>query len=153
MVWKPVGDTYELLLVPPDAQGNTPFSATGINDAGDVVGKLVGAFVFPQGSFVWNESGGTTQLSNAVFPAIPVDVNEQRQIAGDSYRLDLDTLVLETIGSPTGTPYNYIGTDFLALNDAGECVGYSTVATGLWPYLATRYTPTALAGSSSTTPR
>ena len=136
VIWVPGDEGYELVYVPLGPDGQQPFDARAINDRGDVVGKL-GVL---SGSYVWDmESVEVEQIPTGTFPVVPDDLNEQRQIVGDSYRMDLDDLVLENLGSPTGTPYSYIYTRFHAMNDAGECAGYSVVGTSGWPYLPVRY--------------
>ncbi|MHC4846259.1 MAG: hypothetical protein ACYTCU_08860 [Planctomycetota bacterium] len=136
VLWTPGPDGYEAFLLPSGPDGGLPFHATGINDAGDVVGKYG---VFTPG-YVWNETDGYTLLSYTDFPVTPGDINEQRQIIGDTSRMDIDTMVLEELGNPTGTTYGYMYTKLGNLNDAGECTGYAVTATSGWPYLPVRYT-------------
>jgi hypothetical protein len=136
VLWKPGPDGYDAFLLPSGPDGGLPFHASGINDAGDVVGKYG---VFTPG-YVWNETDGYTLLSYTDFPVTPGDINEQRQIVGDTSRMDIDTMVLEELGNPTGTTYGYMYTVLSNLNDAGECTGYAVTATSGWPYLPVRYT-------------
>ena len=136
VIWTPGAIGYESFLIPTGPGGHDPFDAQGINDAGDVVGKY-GIF---GGSYHWNEATGVTQITTSAFPDVPYDVNEQGQIVSGSYRMDLDTFVLEDLGNPTQTSYSYIYTELTCINDAGECGGYAVVATSGPPYLAVRYT-------------
>ena len=136
VLWRPGISGYEVFLLPAGDGGFLPFDARGINDAGEVVGK----YGILGGSYHWRAATGTTQITHAVFPDVPYDINEQRQIVAGSFRLDLDTLVLEDLGNPTETPYSYIYTELMCLNDAGQCAGYAVVATSQPPYLAVRYT-------------
>jgi hypothetical protein len=137
VLWRPVPTGYELFVLPAGPGGALPYDARAINDAGDVIGKL-GVL---SGSFHWSEATGVmTQIPSSAFPVVPSDINEQRQIVGDDYRMDLDTMVLETIGNPTGTTYGYMYTKLGSINDAGECGGYAVTATSGWPYLPVRYT-------------
>jgi hypothetical protein len=136
VLWRPGPSGYEAFLLPSGPDDIVPFSATGLNDAGDVVGKY-GVFV---NGYVWNEAEGFTLLPYPVFPVVPGDINEQRQIVGNTSRLDIDTMVLEELGNPTGTTYGYMYTVLSNLNDAGECTGYAVTATSSWPYLPVRYT-------------
>lgn len=139
VVWRPGPGGYEVLIVPDGPGGQVAYDARGINDAGDVVGKL-GVF---GGSYVWDVWSGAdevTQIPTQDFPVVPEDINNPRQIVGDTYRMDLDTMVLENLGSPTGTPYNYMFTKLSVINDAGECAGYGVAATSENPYLPVRYT-------------
>ena len=137
IVWEPTGEGYDFLLLPPGPGGWTPFNARGINDRGDVVGK----YGFLPGSYYWNEAEGVVQLTTAVFPTVPEDVNEQRQVVGGVYRMDLDTLVVETLGHPTGLTFGLLSTVLSRINDAGECVGYSTATTSSnYKFLPVRYT-------------
>ena len=135
-LWRPGPSGYEVFLLPAGPDGIVPFSATGLNDAGDVVGKYG---IFSNG-YAWNEATGFTLLPYGVFPKVPGDINEQRQIVADTSRMDLDTMVLEELGNPTGTTYGYQYTVLSDLNDAGECTGYAVTATSSWPYLPVRYT-------------
>ena len=131
-VWRPGPAGYEALLLPAGPGGFPPTDARGVNDLGEVVGKL-GPL---SGSYVWSEAAGLTQLTTAEFPVVPEDINEQRQIVGDRFRMDLDTMVLEDLGAPAGAMYAKL----YSINDAGECAGYAVAATSENPYLAVRYT-------------
>ncbi|MCA8952307.1 MAG: hypothetical protein KDE27_22540 [Planctomycetes bacterium] len=125
VVWSrdPLGSYQPQLLPPPAGTGTLPTDARAVNEAGDVVGKL-GIF----GSYVWRAGVGTIALAG--FPAIAEDINEERQIIADTYRMDLDTMLLENLGNPTGTGFNYLFTDLWRINSAGQCGGYGNVATG-----------------------
>lgn len=91
VLWRPGIGGYEAFLLPSGPGGFVPFNATGVNDAGDVVGK----YGILGGSYLWNEATGVTQITSAMFPKTPSDINEQRQIVAGTYRMDLDTFVLE----------------------------------------------------------
>lgn len=137
VIWKPGPSGYEAMLLPSGPGGHTPFDAQGINDAGDVVGK----YGILGGSYHWNEAIGITQIPTSMFPKTPTDINEQRQILGGVYRMDLDTYVLENLGNPTGTGFNYLFTELTEINDIGECGGYANTATGSnWSKQAVRFT-------------
>ncbi|MHC4945951.1 MAG: hypothetical protein ACYTG7_23300 [Planctomycetota bacterium] len=137
VIWRPGSRGYEYFLLPSGPGGWVPFNATGINDAGDVIGK----YGILGGSYLWNEATGVNQITTAQFPKTPADINEQRQILAGTYRMDLDTMVLEDLGNPTGTGFNYLFTELSVLNDAGECGGYANTATGSnWSKQAVRYT-------------
>jgi hypothetical protein len=136
IIWRPGVAEYEYFLLPSGPGGWTPFDATAVNDAGDVIGK----YGILGGSFLWNEATGITQITTSEFPKTPTDINEQRQILGGTYRMDLDTFVLENLGNPTGTGYNYLFTELTKINDAGDCGGYANTATGSnWSKQAVRY--------------
>jgi hypothetical protein len=135
VVWTPGSSGYEYLLLPAGTGGVLPFDARGVNDLGDVVGKL-GVL---SGSYVWSASSGVVQIPTSAFPVVPEDINDQRQVIGDTFRMDLDTMVLEDLGNPTGTTYGYMYTKLAVINDAGECAGYAVTATSGWPYLPVRY--------------
>ena len=66
-VWQPGSTGYDFLLLPTGPGGFVPFSATGINDRGDVVGKL-GIF---GASYYWNQAEGVVQITYAQFPKVP----------------------------------------------------------------------------------
>lgn len=136
VLWLPGAGGYEVFLLPSGPGGFVPFDARGLNDRGDVVGK----YGILGGSYHWDESNGVTQLPSGTFPEVPEEINEQRQIIGGSHRMDLDTMVLEDLGNPTGTSYNYVYTELTYLNDTGEAAGYAVVATSQPPYLPVRYT-------------
>jgi|GEM_PF-2143329 len=137
VLWRPGIGGYEAFLLPSGPGGWIPFNATAINDAGDVVGK----YGILGGSYHWTEATGVTQITTAMFPKTPADINEQRQILAGTYRMDLDTFVLEDLGNPTGTGFNYLFTELTVINDAGECGGYANTATGSnWSKQAVRFT-------------
>ena len=135
VLWRPSPSGYVMELIPASPNGHEPFDARGINDRGDVVGKLG----ILGGSYYWNEAEGTVQMTWSVFPKVPAAINERRQIVADSVRMDLDTMLLEQLGNPTGTTYNYQWTELSHINDAGQCTGYAVTATSGWPYLPVRY--------------
>ncbi|QDU68166.1 hypothetical protein [Engelhardtia mirabilis] len=136
ILWRPVGGIYAYELLPAGPGGTLPFDARAINDAGDVVGK----YGILSGSFVWNELSGTVQLPTTTFPVVPEGLNERRQVVGDTYRMDLDDLVLEDLGNPTGTPYNFVFSKLGSINDAGQCAGYGVTATSQNPFVPIRFT-------------
>jgi hypothetical protein len=123
-VWQPGPGGYTVTLLPAGADGALPFDARGVNDRGDVVGK----YGVLSGSYLWNADTGTTRLDG--FPVFPEAINNARQVLGDTWRMDVDTMVPESLGVPTGTGYNYMFADYTLINDAGECAGYGNVATG-----------------------
>lgn len=125
LIWRRGPEGYEAVLLASGPGGAFPFDARGINDAEDVVGKL-GVL---SGSYHWSEASGVTQLTG--YPVVPERINNQRQVIGDTYRMDLDTSVVENLGSPTGTGFRYLFSDLWRINDAGECGGYGNVATGM----------------------
>lgn len=124
VIWQQGPSGYEAVLLPAGSDGTFPFDARAINDRGDVVGKY-GLF----GTYVWNAVDDTTSLSS--FPVLPAEINNQRQIIGDTFRMDVDTLVVEDLGDPVGTGFNYIFTKLTEINDAGQCGGYANVASGM----------------------
>lgn len=126
VIWRDSPTGYQVVLLPAGPTGLFPFDARGINDAGEVVGK----YGILGGSYYWTEAQGVTQLTSVVYPTTPSDINNQRQIIGSTYRMDLDTMVLENLGNPTGTGFNYLFTELWKLNDIGEAGGYGNVATG-----------------------
>jgi hypothetical protein len=136
VLWRPGPGGHEVFLMPSGPDGTVPFSLTGLNDAGDVVGKY-GIF---SNAYAWNETMGFTLLPYSVFPVVPGDINEQRQIVGNTSRMDIDTMQLEELGNPTGTTYGYQYTVLSNLDDAGACTGYAVTATSSLPYLPVRYT-------------
>ncbi|MCA8976768.1 MAG: hypothetical protein KDC98_18745 [Planctomycetes bacterium] len=125
VVWQldPSGN-YQALLLPAGPGNQLPFDARGINDAGDVVGKYGILFA----SYVWRQGLGVTQLTG--YPSYPEDINERRQVIGDTYRMDVDTMVIEDLGNPVGTGFNYLFTKLAEINDAGQCGGYGNTASG-----------------------
>lgn len=125
VVWTPGPGGYAAMTLPAGADGQLPFDARGVNDRGDVVGKYGILFA----GYVWNATAGTTKLPST-YLAYPAGVNNQRQVIGDTYRMDLDTLVVEDLGQPTGTGFNYIFTVLSEISDTGECGGYGNVASG-----------------------
>jgi len=137
VLWRPGPAGYELVELPAAAGGVFPFNALGLNDAGDVVGKLG---ILSNSYHYSSVTDVVTQLTVTEFPGIPYDVNEQRQVIDGTLRMDLDTMVLEDLGNPTGTTYGYQFTELSLINDAGECAGYAVTGSSSENYLPVRYT-------------
>ncbi len=125
VLWYPGPGGYQIFALPSGPGGTHPFNATSLNDRGDVVGK----YGILGGSYHWSATGGITQITSSVFPVVPTDINNQRQIWGDVYRMDLDTMVLENLGTPVGTGFNYLFAGLGRSNDAGQAVGAGVTAT------------------------
>lgn len=125
IIWTPTPTGYQFMLLPMAANNALPFDARAINDFGDVVGKLG----ILSGSYHWSATTGVTQIPTSVFPVVPEAINNERQIVADVYRMDLDTMLLENLGNPVGTGFNYIFSVLWRINEAGDCGGYANTAT------------------------
>jgi len=129
VLWKPNGAggyTVELLPLLP---GTNAGAAIALNAVGDVVGTCTsGLFSRPT---LFSAPGGPLDLS-ATGVSNPKAINNQRVLVDGSFspkRLDLDTLVVENLGVPTGLPSNYIGVFAYDINELGQVAGAALLAT------------------------
>ncbi len=100
--------------------GDIYSDATAVNNVGDIVGySRDGMFRHP---VLFTAPGGIQNLtSTGVFD--PTDINDQRVLVDHSYtckRLDLDTMVVEDLGTP-GPGYNSSNGE--AINESGQVAG------------------------------
>lgn len=102
--------------------GHVHSDATAVNNLGDVIGySSNGTFRYP---VLFSAPGGIQGLSaTGVFD--PVDINDQRVLIDHSFtckRLDLNTMIVEDLGVPTGPP-NYLASTGEAINESGQVAG------------------------------
>lgn len=127
VIWKPTGPgTWSITIIPASADSH----ASAVNDPGDVVGWITG-----NGGYVFDTAGVLVPLISLGFSPLPEDISNERvvvgrNIGGTSERMDLDTLVVEDLGLPTGTGLNYQAVTLGALNASGVVTGAAFVATG-----------------------
>lgn len=138
----PTGYDVEILTALP---GHQHSQANAINNLGDVIGfTFVSGFSGgPATLFVDSTAPGAApvDLSALGFSVTPRDINDSRQAVGGSKRIDLDTLVVEELGVPTGGSLNYLWTTAYAINEAGQVASTAVIATsGNNPYAVARYT-------------
>ena len=99
--------------------------AAALNEAGQVVGRARVGDLFMAHAFIWDPVNGIQDIGVDGFPSSACCINEAGQVAGSaatpSYAFFLDPvngmIDLGTLGGSTATP--------LAMNDAGQVVGYS----------------------------
>ncbi|MEZ4654962.1 MAG: FlgD immunoglobulin-like domain containing protein [Candidatus Eisenbacteria bacterium] len=138
IAWDPDGQggyTYRLLGALP---GQSISHATALNNVGDIVGySSDGTFRY---AVVFTAPGGPSSLQSlGIFD--PVAINDGRVLVDRSFtvkRLDLDTMIPEDLGVPTGS---YLATAAVAINEAGQVGGLAILTTsGDADRVAARYT-------------
>ena len=137
VAWVPNGTGYDINSLTPLA-GYTYSSATAINDLGDIVGESVSASWATGPATLFTDPSGPVNLG-ALGLIGANDINDQRQVVGGQYRLDLDTMVLENLGLPPSPP-NYWWTRANAISEDGRVAGNAHLATsGNSPLEVARY--------------
>jgi hypothetical protein len=134
-IWKPTVAGYQPELLPPVPNGGAPINVVGINDLGDVIGRHAPI----SRPYYWNETEGTVAIDSFLYPVSPVAINNERQIIGDTLRMDLDTGIVENLGNPTGVGYSFQFTKLGLINDAGDCAGYGVTGSSSSNFLPVRY--------------
>ncbi|MDA0948895.1 MAG: hypothetical protein O2799_10250 [Planctomycetota bacterium] len=124
LLWTPGPSGYQVQLLPAAANGWLPASVTAMNDHGDLVGRY-GPVSRP---YHWTAATGTVGLPYPAWPHVPVAINNERQVLVDTLRMDLDTLVIEDLGNPTGLGYSFLFTELGRMNDAGDVAGVGITA-------------------------
>ena len=113
--------------------GGSSSWATGINDAGQVVGYSTTAS-FDYHAFVWTASGGMRDLGTLGGAwSEATSINDAGHVTGYSYTASVDYhAFMWTPGGSMRDLGTLGGADSLAtgINDAGQVVGYSTTAGG-----------------------
>lgn len=132
--------------------GETQASASGINNAGNVVGTVFGSSKCPTACAVVWSNGAPTLLgsvagSTATFPS---SINNAGQIAGTAALVGegLSTAVIWNNGTSTILPAGPYNNESQAafINDSGQVVGYSASSAIVWNGLS----PTVLGLAGST---
>ena len=137
VAWEPDGLGGYAIVELGKLPGHSGSVATAVNNVGDVVGySRSGMFRYP----VWfNSPGGVMDLNPfGVFD--PQSINDQRQFCDSTgRRMDLDTMVVESLGLPSGPP-SYVATFGYAINSFGQVAGTAVLATSTsCVYQAARY--------------
>lgn len=137
--WTPDGNggyTMQMLGMLP---GHIQSGATAINNLGDIVGAS-STSMYSYAVF-FTAPGGILDLSPwGIFQ--PTDINDQRVLVDNSFtvkRLDLDTMVAEDLGVPSGG--GWLATRSIEINEQGQVAG--TTILSCCPdcdYHAARYT-------------
>jgi hypothetical protein len=127
VAWVPAGDTYTITLLG-KLPGHKTSGATALNDVGDIVGNSsTGTFILP---VLFTAPGGVQDLSaTGIFN--PTSINDQRVLVDSSFvcqRLDLDTMVVESLGVPAAPP-TYVATNTTRINALGQVAGIAILAT------------------------
>ncbi len=109
--------------------GHVGSEASALNNVGDVVGYSTnGTYRYP---VLFTAPGGVQDLSaTGVFD--PVAINDLRVLVDQSFtakRLDLNSMVVQDLGVPTGLPSNYVATRSAAINASGFVAGQAILAT------------------------
>ncbi len=137
VAWQPDGLGGYTIVELGKLPGHLGAVATAVNNLGDILGySRTGMFRYP----VWfNSPGGIMDLNPfGVFD--PQSINDQRQFCDRTgRRMDLDTLVVEDLGLPSG-PTGYGATTGYAINSFGQVAGTAVLATSTsCVYQAARY--------------
>jgi len=120
--------------------GHVTSYATAVNNVGDVIGySSNGTYRYP---VLFTAPEGIEDLSaTGVFD--PSDINDQRVLIDHSFtckRLDLNTMIVQDLGVPTGPP-NYLATRGEAINESGQVAGTAILTSGgNCDHQAARYT-------------
>lgn len=138
-VWTPiVGGGYsvqELGTLP----GSAVSRAVAINNGNDIVGFSVAGIFHRPVRFV---APGVVQDLSATGIADPKSINDQRVLVdATGKRLDLNTMLVQNLGVPTGLPSSYVAVYPNAINAPNQVVGAAVLATsGNCSRQAARYT-------------
>jgi hypothetical protein len=129
--WQPDGSGGYTIIEFGTLPGDIRSNATALNNVGDIVGwSSNGTFRIP---VLFTPEGVVSLLDTGIFD--PVDVNDQRQVIDHSFtvkRLDLDTMVVEDLGTPPdpgGGQTGYLATRGEAINESGQVAGAAILAT------------------------
>jgi hypothetical protein len=126
VAWDPDGVGGFTVRLLGELPGQALSRAAAVNNAGDIVGySSNGTYRYP---VLFTAPGGVMDLtSTGVFD--PVDINDRRVLVDRSFtvkRLDLNTMIVEDLGTPPGS---YLATSAAAINEAGQ-VGGNAILTG-----------------------
>ena len=105
VVWKPSGNTYEVIDLGTLPGPNMLSAATGIDDLGRVVGWSSPSNLPPGGAFMWTEAGGMVDLTKQGFPSeSPAGISRGGTVATFRhwYHLDDPTSVTALAPVPRG---------------------------------------------------
>jgi hypothetical protein len=128
-LWTPNGSggytVQELGVLP----GHTASSATALNNVGDVVGwSFNGSYRLPARFF----AGAAPQSLQSTGIFDPQSINDSRVIidrSADGKLLDLNTMLVQSLGVPQGQPNNYNAVTGYTINAAGQVSGVAILAT------------------------
>jgi hypothetical protein len=140
VLWTPDGAGGYAIQLLPALPGHIGANAVALNGVGDVVGYSTdGTFRRP---VLFTAPGGLLDLTfTGIFD--PQSINDQRVLVDRSFvakRMDLDTLVAESLGLPAGPP-SYMATAGADINAFGQVAGYAVLATSTsCAYAAALYT-------------
>lgn len=138
--WTPDGAGGYVISLLGKLPGHQTSAAVALNDVGDIVGhSTLNGFRSP---VLFTAPGGVLDLGpTGVFD--PHSINDARVLVDSSFvvkTLDLDTMVAQSLGLPTGPP-SYIATDSAKINASGQVAGLGILATSTsCDRVAARYT-------------
>lgn len=121
VVWKPNGNTYEVIDLGTLPGANMVSAATGIDDLGRVVGWSSSSNRPPAGAFLWTEADGIADLTKQGFPSeTPLGISRGGTVATSNqwYRLGDPSSVTALAPVPPGGWFGFGGP--VAINDAGD---------------------------------
>lgn len=129
VLWMPDGgggyEVIELGMLP----GHTSSKALALNDVGDVVGSSTrNSFRYP---VLFTPDGPVDLSFTGIFD--PIAINDHRVLVDQSFttkRLDLDTMIVQDLGVPTGGSQDYVATYAEAINERNQVAGLAILATG-----------------------
>lgn len=130
VVWKPNGDTYEVIDLG-NLPGKTISTAAGIDDLGRVAGWSTTQFFPPSGApFMWTEAGGMVDLSAEGFPGEwPLGISPGGTVATIGYWYHLEDPGSVTAVTPVPRGYR-LENSKVAINDAGDQARFLVTASG-----------------------
>ncbi|MEP0845308.1 MAG: hypothetical protein HRF50_00645 [Phycisphaerae bacterium] len=139
--WTPTPEGYIVEVLAP-LPGHVGSVAAGINNLGDVVGRSLASAQDFGTPVAFAADGATINLGAAGFPVAPVAINDLRQVCGEHYRMDLDTLLLEDLGFPPPQPggYSYTFVRASAINNLGQVVAVGALSSSQGYAKIIRYT-------------
>ncbi len=106
-----------------------PFDASGINNAGQVVGFLAGSYNETQWGFVWTKAKGMSLFGGSWVPTFAQAINTSGLIVGQNSVDDLDGTTA-FIGHATSWK-NGVGTDLGTLGGGPDVLDYASAANGV----------------------
>ncbi len=138
VVWKPDGSSYQVTDLG-TLPGTTISTATGLDNAGRVVGYSTTQYFPPYGAapFVWSDSTGIADLAALGAPnEAPLAVSSGGTVASPGYWYSLDTPAVAHALAPPPPGYMGPGSYPAAINDSGDQARFQiSTSTGNYPYL------------------
>jgi probable HAF family extracellular repeat protein len=121
VLWKPLGEGYEIIDLGTLPGANMHSAATGIDDLGRVVGWSSPGNLPPGGAFLWTQAGGMVDLTQQGFPAeSPAGISPGGTVATFRYWYRLGEPGSVTAMAPVPPGGWFLSAGPVAINDAGD---------------------------------